>query len=488
MGAGARWVTVTTVALAALSLGLPASAVAGSAGTWGKAQQIRTPRTGSNPVKKNLGGISSVSCAKAGECGAVGFYIDPAGKYRGYVVSQKNGAWGKIEAIPGTAALNPAAFADATLNVISCAAPGDCSAGGSYIDAGHEAQLFVVSEKNGTWGKAKAVPGLAALNTGGDSQLTALSCVSPGNCAASGDYAGDHPSTHSAFVVDQVNGSWGKAQAIPGMTALNTGGEAFATSVSCGAVGICAAVGSYTLKNGVQRAFVASEWHGKWGDAVEAPNLERITSGRFASLSSVSCTSGANCAAVGFSDRPNSEPFFIVELHGRWGSARELHGTVSLNGNAGAALTQVSCHTLRGCSAAGTYVAAGGRSQPFVVFPSKDGVWSWAKKVSGLAALDHGLAATVTSLSCGAAGGCSAAGYANVRVSAKLVRTEAFVVSERKSVWGNAQVVPGIVSLDKEGNSKVSSLSCASASQCSAGGSYELNHSGSALAFVVSQG
>ena len=489
MGAGARCVTVTTVVMAALSLSLPAgAAVTAVAGTWGKAQQLRTPSTGGNPVPKNLGGISAVSCAKAGECGAVGFYIDPAGKYRGYTVSQKNGTWGKIEAIPGTAALNTTAFPNATLNEISCASPGNCSAGGSYTDAGNAAQLFVVSEKNGTWGNAEAVPDLAALNTGGDSQLTSLSCASPGNCAAGGDYSGDHPSTHSAFVVDQVNGTWGTAQAIPGLTALNTGGEAFGTSVSCGAAGICAAVGSYTLKTGVQRAFVASEWHGKWGDAEEVPSLERITSGRFASLSSVSCVSGANCTAVGSSDRPNSEPFFIQERHGRWTYARELHGTASLNDNAGAALTSVSCHTAESCSAVGSYTADGGRSQPFVAFQNRGGSWSWAKKVPGLAALDHGFAATITSLSCGASGNCSAAGYANVRVGTGLTRTEAFIVSQRRSVWGNAQVVPGIVSLDKDGTSRISSLSCASAGQCSAGGSYELNQSGSALAFVVSEG
>jgi hypothetical protein len=148
----------------------------------------------------------------------------------------------------------------------------------------------------------------------------------------------------------------------------------------------------------------------------------------------------------------------------------------------------VSCHTAESCSAVGTYAVAGGRSQPFVAFRSKDGAWSWAKEVPGLAALDHGFAATIFSLSCGASGNCSAAGFANVRVGGGLVRTEAFVVSQQKSVWGNAQVVPGIVSLNKEGNSAISSLSCASAGQCSAGGSYELNHSGSALAFVVSEG
>ena len=49
---------------------------------------------------------------------------------------------------------------------MSCASAGNCSAGGYYTDgAGHE-QAFVVSEVNGTWGTAIEVPGTAALNAG----------------------------------------------------------------------------------------------------------------------------------------------------------------------------------------------------------------------------------------------------------------------------------------------------------------------------------
>jgi hypothetical protein len=38
---------------------------------------------------------------------------------------------------------------------VSCASPGNCSAGGDYYTdaAGHQ-QAFVVSEKNGSWGTA----------------------------------------------------------------------------------------------------------------------------------------------------------------------------------------------------------------------------------------------------------------------------------------------------------------------------------------------
>jgi len=38
----------------------------------------------------------------------------------------------------------------------------------------------------GSWGKAVEVPGLAALNTGGDAAVTSVSCPSAGDCAAGG--------------------------------------------------------------------------------------------------------------------------------------------------------------------------------------------------------------------------------------------------------------------------------------------------------------
>jgi len=46
----------------------------------------------------------------------------------------------------------------------------------------------VVSERNGVWGRAIEVPGLAALNAGGTAGVVSVSCASAGNCAAAGDY------------------------------------------------------------------------------------------------------------------------------------------------------------------------------------------------------------------------------------------------------------------------------------------------------------
>jgi hypothetical protein len=72
---------------------------------------------------------------------------------------------------------------------VSCASAGNCAAVGGYLDGHGYGQGFVVSERRGAWHRAIEVPGLGALNTGGDAGVRAVSCASPWTCAAVGYYA-----------------------------------------------------------------------------------------------------------------------------------------------------------------------------------------------------------------------------------------------------------------------------------------------------------
>jgi len=110
-------------------------------------------------------------------------------------------------------------------------------------------QGFVVSEKNGVWGRAIPVPGLAALSKGGDAGVNSVSCGSPGNCAAGGRYVDQHLHSHG-YVVSERNGVWGRAIHVPGLAALNKGGDAGVSSVSCAPAGSCTAGGSYADGSG----------------------------------------------------------------------------------------------------------------------------------------------------------------------------------------------------------------------------------------------
>ena len=234
----------------------PASATPNAAvrvlpdGTWGIAKEL----PGLAVLNKGGDGvISSVSCASPGNCGAGGIYRDGASRTQAFVASQTNGTWGKAIQVPGTGALNVGG--DAEIIALSCASPGNCSAGGEYSDHRDFFQAFVVTETNGTWGKAIQIPGSAALNLGDNAEVTALSCASPGNCSAAGHY-GDSHGRH-VFVVNQTNGTWGKAIQIPG-THLSRVEFAEVASVSCPAVGDCGASVSPTPPTWRSRSSSAS--------------------------------------------------------------------------------------------------------------------------------------------------------------------------------------------------------------------------------------
>src|SRR5258707_7552008 len=146
----------------------------------------------------------------------------------------------------------------AAVKSVSCASAGNCAAGGGYTDGSGHHQAFVASETNGTWHAAIEVPGTAALNKGGGAGVSSVSCASAGNCAAVGGYK-DSSRHHQAFVASETNGTWHAAIEVPGTAALNKGGSAAVSSVSCASAGNCPAGGFYIPAAADQQAVVASE-------------------------------------------------------------------------------------------------------------------------------------------------------------------------------------------------------------------------------------
>ena len=196
-------------------------------------------------------------------------------------------------------------------------------AGGKYVGGSH-LHGFVADERNGVWGMAAEVPGLAALDGGGDATVFSVSCASAGNCAAGGSYHIDHH--HQGFVADERNGVWGKAIAVPGLAALNAGGQAIVNTVSCAKAGNCAAGGAYRDRHFHSRAFVAVEQNGVWRRAIGVPRLGTLNKGGNAQVTSVSCASAGNCAGGGDYNRRGLQGFVAVERNGRWGTAVEVPG------------------------------------------------------------------------------------------------------------------------------------------------------------------
>ena len=171
---------------------------------WGRAIQVRGLPS-HTPIDAE---IHSVSCPSARDCAAGGFYSRADGSRQAFVVSEANGGWSRARP-----ALGLATPGDGEIDSLSCASAGNCSAGGQYyISATGATEVFVVSEKHGTWGTAIPVPGLIRLNTAGDAEISSLSRGAAGNCSAGGYY---FAGTSHAFVVSEQHGTWGSAHTFP---------------------------------------------------------------------------------------------------------------------------------------------------------------------------------------------------------------------------------------------------------------------------------
>jgi hypothetical protein len=447
---------------------------------WGDAIEI--PGTPGGPNVLTLAQVNSVSCASVGNCAAAGQYHTSNG-YEAFVADEVSGTWGGPMEVPGTVALNVGG--DAFVSSVSCGSAGNCAAGGQYLgSAGREA--FLADEVDGTWGDAMEVPGTAALNAG-EAQVTSVSCPTAGNCAAVGYYF-NVSTGEQVFVADEVNGTWDDAIEVPGTAALNAGVSlipGLTTSVSCGSAGNCSAAGQYVDKSGNSQAFVADEVDGTWGEAIEVPGSATLNAGGESFVNSVSCASAGNCAVGGFyynnsSGVATDHAFVVDEADGIWGDAIEVSGS-ALSASGDAEVTSVSCGSAGNCAAAGEYlVSSTSDTSSEAAFVVNEVNGTWGEAIE---VPGTGVGAEVTSLSCPSAGDCGAGGTYYAGISG----TQAFVVSEVNGTWGEAAGVPGIAALSDGGEAWLASVSCSQAAGCAAGGYYEPANSGLDQAFVVSQ-
>ena len=457
----------------------PAVPAAPVSGAWGSAAEA----PGLAALNANgRAEVLSVSCGPDGGCAAGGSYLDGGGNLQGFVVSQQDGTWGNAIEVPGLAALNTAGFGEVLTT--SCGAAGICAAGGYFYDRRNHQQAFVVSEQNGTWGNAIAVPGLAALSKGFAEVLTVSCDPVTGDCSAGGYYYDRHG--QQGFVVSEQNGTWRRAIEVPGLAALNTGFKgldaiAQVSAVSCGSTGDCVAGGFYQDRLGHGQAFVATEKNGTWGKAIKPPGAAALNAGGSAGITSLSCTSAGNCGAGGYykDSHAHGQGLVASERNGTWGKAIAVPGLASLN-KAGARVYSVSCISAGNCAASGGYTDHHGHGQGFVI-SKRNGTWGKAIEVPGLGALNAGGSARTWSVSCGSASNCAAGGsYVN-----RNGDQQGFVVSEQNGTWAKAIEVPGLASLN-EGVAQVSSVSCGPGGGCVAGGYYQ-DSLRQVQGFVVSQ-
>src|SRR5271165_488444 len=416
-------------------------------------------------------GAAACCVLAAGTATARASRTDGAGVAR--PAASSGSSWGTARPVPGLLALEGGQGSAAA--ALSCPAAGDCAVGGSYAGGNG---LFVADERAGNWRNAQTLAGVSST-----AELASLSCAAPGNCAADG-YSGSGESGGQAIVAGEVNGTWQAAFAVAG-TIYDSGPSSEMDAMSCPAAGSCVAGGYTDTFNGpadVTEAIVAEEKHGTWGSALQVPGTGALNTGLGANVSSVSCTSPGNCGAGGYYGvYPDFlEAFVVTETNGTWGTAIEVPGSAALNTGHMANIASVSCARPEYCAAGGYYTDAAGVTQAFIVTES-GGTWGTAHEVA--AGLNVKLlGATVNSVSCPSPGDCAAVGSYTDHAG----NMQSFVVTEKNGAWQPAQEIAGDLNKGSGAIAGVASVSCPSAGNCAAGGQYT-DSAGHQQAFVVTE-
>ncbi len=320
-------------------------------GSWGEATEVvlsGTAYANGNPEAALLG----VSCPSAGNCTAVGTYENIVGRHQALTVTEKGGTWGKAtEVLPPQ---DPEYFAQ--LNGVSCTSVGNCVAVGFYENPAGKPQAMTATETKGKWAKQRKVNSPAGAGSSGNTYATlgGVSCTSAGNCSAAGYYENTSGGDDLLALTEKA-GAWGKAIEVRSPQSATS---AWFQGVSCTSAGNCTAVGYSRPTSGGYDLTAATDKAGTWGEATEVGSPAGTGGWIWQQLLAVSCTSAGNCVAVGYYENSDDtrQAITAIDSGGAW-TPTEL-GSPSGAGtgaHANSSLSGVSCTSTGSCSTVGTY-------------------------------------------------------------------------------------------------------------------------------------
>jgi hypothetical protein len=341
--------------------GATAMAQTESNGVWGAPVALGVPSHAVGDVE-----MLSVSCKGVGDCAAVGYYTDTSGQEDVAAFTETNGTWGAPVQVQVPS--NAIAHDGASLNGVSCTSVGNCVAVGAYEDTSGGVQAMIATETNGVWGQADEVisdlPVNAAPPDGEDAALVAITCLSAGNCVATGHYR-VNVNSMQAMVETETNGTWNQATEITQPSNPNSEVQDTPAAVSCSSASNCTIVGQYLTDNNQNEAMVATETAGSWSPLTELSLPSNASTGtspgsQLADLNGVSCTAAGSCIAVGdYTDGSGaSQVMTAAEANGSWGAGAELAlptNTDTATGRQSADLNGIACVSAGSCTAVGEY-------------------------------------------------------------------------------------------------------------------------------------
>jgi hypothetical protein len=280
----------------------------------------------------------------------------------------------------------------------------------------------------------------------------AVSCAGARSCEAVGYYDNSADDTAAPFA-ESWNGTAWTLQSVPLPAGGNNG---WLAGVSCTSATSCIAVGYYTGTSPAAsgRITLADQWNGTAWSVLTTPFPPEAGS----VLYGVSCFSATDCTAVGYYEAGTT----YLALAERWnGTAWSIQATQATNGPA-TYLQSVSCRSATACVAVGQYDNSG-------VYLAIAESWNGSTWRIQFTPVTGGQYNYLDGVSCQTATTCVAVGgYYESKAKTYVTLAESW----NGSVWT-------IASAPATGGTSAAlySVSCRSATACTAAGSYD-NSSG----------
>ncbi len=238
--------------------------------------------------------------------------------------------------------------------------------------------------------------------------------------------------------------------------------------VSCASAGNCSAVGTYTDSSYHRQGLLLTETSGKWATAVEVSLPAGANASPSVALNSLSCTSAGNCTAVGnyFDSSSHLQGLILTETSGTWATGVEVSLPAGAGTSPNVSLPSVSCVSAGNCTAVGFYTDSSSYRQGLLLTETSG---TWAAISATLPANGRtSPSAVLLSVSCASATNCSAVGYYNDG----SFHRQGLLLTETAGTWATAVETSLPAGANTSPQVSLSSVSCASVGNCSTVGFY----------------
>ncbi len=318
---------------------------------------VTTPGAGST---KGFSALFAVTCNMPASCWAVG--IRSIGRSEHDQVLHWNGRRWSLVSAPDPAT---ATGGGSGLTGVRCTSPASCWAVGVSMKSGTAPSLNLILHWNGRRWSLVSVPNPGGAATGDISELSGVRCTSSASCWAVGDYGTSiligGTDLNQAL---RWNGRKWSLVATPDPGGTGSGDFSQLSSVSCPSPGSCWAVGAYgshgILSTSLNQAL---HWNGRKWSLVATPDPDGTGPGANNLLIDLACTSSASCWGVGAYGITRGQGVQLNQaLHWdgrRWSlvATPDPGGTASRDTNF---LSGVRCTSAASCWAVGASQPVGG--------------------------------------------------------------------------------------------------------------------------------